>query len=507
MKKILFIAFLILSQIKLYSQTNYFNKIYDPNLSAATGYSISPNHSGYVVLAMVNDSIIYKYNIGIFQLDTLGNILFWKEYKHDSADYYIGGAGGGGFAKYSSGGYILAGNIVLGNQVKIFLMRLNNNFDTLWTKILYDDTVYMALRQCIETSDHGFALCGEKKVYNQPTYATQAFMIKTDSLGNIEYEKLYNITGGHNGDKCDDASRITETPDRGFLLGCITYDILQQGNGDPVVIKTDSLGNVKWIKNFGSNEKELTANVHVCKDSNYLVASMWSTYTSLGNEVWRAKIHLSKLRPDGSIIWEKIYEPDFAFLTIYKIVEYNNGDFVITGIKEDIFYNTGAFVTYLLKVNSNGDSIWYRNIYHETNLTTIPDVNDVLNIETTQDGSIVGCGKVLKVNYIPQSMWVFKTDSLGCLQPGCQYVGVEELQKAKAGELKINPNPATTQTTITYMQLNKESQLQIYNMMGQMVYEEKLSKGSMQTTVDTRAYKKGLYKVVVGESGGTLIVN
>ena len=44
-------------------------------------------------------------------------------------------------------------------------------------------------------------------------------------------------------------------------------------------------------------------------------------------------------------------------------------------------------------------------------------------------------------------------------------------------------------------------------MLGQRVYEEKLAKGSSQTTIDTRAYKKGLYKVVVGESSGILIIN
>jgi hypothetical protein len=48
--------------------------------------------------------------------------------------------------------------------------------------------------------------------------------------------------------------------------------------------------------------------------------------------------------------------------------------------------------------------------------------------------------------------------------------------------------------------------LQIYNMLGQMVYEEKLSNSNSQTTLDTRAYKKGLYKVVVGESNGSLII-
>jgi hypothetical protein len=492
----------------LQSQINYFNKLYNTYNTESVAFNIIPNSQGYVVSGIVIDSALFKFNISIIQLDTMGNQLFRKEYEHDSADYYIGGAGGSGFAKCSSGGYIVAGDLVYGINNKIFLMRLDTNFDTLWTKILFDDTVFMTLRQCIETSDHGFALCGEKRVYNQPTYATQAFMIKTDSLGNIEYEKLYNITGGHNGDKCDAAYTIAETPDSGYLLGCVTYDNLQQGTGDPVVIKTDSLGNVKWLKNFGGSEKELTAIVHVCNDSNYLVASMWSTYTSLGNEVWYAKIHLTKLRPDGSIIWEKIYEPETVYLTIYKIIEYDNGDLILTGIKDQIFGNEGFFITYLFKVNSNGDSLWYRHLYHEVNLPTIPDVNDVFYIEAAKDGGIVGCGKVLKAGYIPQSMWVFKTDSLGCLQPGCDpTASIEETPYLKPGQLQIFPNPATTQTTISYPTTDKAIILQIYNMLGQSVYVEKLSKGSSQTIIDTRAYKKGLYKVVAGESSGSLLLN
>jgi hypothetical protein len=45
-------------------------------------------------------------------------------------------------------------------------------------------------------------------------------------------------------------------------------------------------------------------------------------------------------------------------------------------------------------------------------------------------------------------------------------------------------------------------------MLGQLIYEEKLPKGSSQTTLDTRTYKKGLYKVVViGEKGqGSLLI-
>jgi len=72
--------------------------------------------------------------------------------------------------------------------------------------------------------------------------------------------------------------------------------------------------------------------------------------------------------------------------------------------------------------------------------------------------------------------------------------------------LKIFPNPATTQATITYTQLNQTSHLRIYNMLGQLVYEEKLQKGSEQTLIDTRTYKKGLYKLVVGERSSSLLI-
>jgi hypothetical protein len=84
--------------------------------------------------------------------------------------------------------------------------------------------------------------------------------------------------------------------------------------------------------------------------------------------------------------------------------------------------------------------------------------------------------------------------------------GIIENKKEKT-KLNIYPNPATTQTTISYPTAEKALTLQIYNMLGQKVYEEKLSKGSSQTTIDTRAYKKGLYKVVMGESSASLIIN
>jgi hypothetical protein len=132
-------------------------------------------------------------------------------------------------------------------------------------------------------------------------------------------------------------------------------------------------------------------------------------------------------------------------------------------------------------------------------------VDNVLNA----DGGITACGWVSSDTQVPyQQIWILKTDSNG-YAPGPQNVGIIDLPylQVEYGGLRVFPNPATIQTNITYPQQNKESQLQIYNMLGQLIYEEKLPKGSSQTTLDTRTYKKGLYKVVVGESSASLIIN
>ena len=84
---------------------------------------------------------------------------------------------------------------------------------------------------------------------------------------------------------------------------------------------------------------------------------------------------------------------------------------------------------------------------------------------------------------------------------GCNliYYGLNEINAKN--NFNCYPNPATSQTTITYTQLNAERELFLYNMLGQIVYEEKLTKGSLQTKLNIRNYKAGLYKLILKEKG------
>ena len=502
MKKIMLLLIEIMLFYSSFSQSNYFNKYYNPNNTWAVNFNIYTTPDGYVSAGLMGDSVYYfKQNIVLSKFDSIGNLITFKEYKLDSSNYYVGPWAGGGFAKCINGGYILGGDIENGNFIANYLMRLNDNFDTIWTKTIKNDTIYSTISQCIETSDKGFILCGDKKV-SASTF--NVMLIKTDSLGNKIWNKIYNISG-YNGSDIDKAWNVTETPDKGYLLGCYTYSVptmgLYQGSGDGVVIKTDSMGTIQWTKNVGSPETDGSVTTRVCQDGNYLIATVYSYFTAEYNDYYRGKLRLMKLTPAGSVIWDKQYEPEITSLSAMKVVELANGDIVVGGTKyHQVSFYQGYYDSYLYKMKANGDSIWYREYSKATTDTNIYIENALYNFEPTPDGGFVACGEFFVNTQIPQSIWLFKTDSFGCLQSGCNIVGVEEI-KPDIAELTVFPNPATTQATISYPQIKTQGQLQIYNILGQKVYEENLNKNATQTVIDTKEYKKGLYKLVLREKG------
>ncbi len=101
MKKIIILFFTISFIGSVFSQTNYFNNYYNPNNTGSMSGAIYPINGGYVCAGLMRDTFYWKNNIVLLKLDSVGNLLVFKEIKLDSSHYYIGAWGGGGFAKCS----------------------------------------------------------------------------------------------------------------------------------------------------------------------------------------------------------------------------------------------------------------------------------------------------------------------------------------------------------------------------------------------------------------------
>ena len=77
------------------------------------------------------------------------------------------------------------------------------------------------------------------------------FVIKLDSLGDVQWKRTYGGTGG------DEGWSITTTPDGGIIISGYTrsnngdFDGMHKGQYDIFVMKLDSLGDVQWKRTYG----------------------------------------------------------------------------------------------------------------------------------------------------------------------------------------------------------------------------------------------------------------
>lgn len=168
------------------AQTTYFNKKYDLGGSYDVSQSIVTTDSGYVVCATGYHASVGYLGVCLLFLDMNGDTLYTKWVVKQYYGYYDGW--GGSFRKYSNGGFYMGGSVKDSSEADYALLyRFDDNGDTLWTKKYGNGTDFYAFYHARETPDKGFILAGARSVGSNQ----QGLLIKTDSLGNIEWERNY----------------------------------------------------------------------------------------------------------------------------------------------------------------------------------------------------------------------------------------------------------------------------------------------------------------------------
>jgi hypothetical protein len=150
-------------------------------------------------------------------------------------------------------------------------------------------------------------------------------LVKTDDTGGVVWEKFY---GGFDWDKLYD---LEITPDGGFMLVGETHS---QGSGDADawVLKTDSLGNVEWEKTFGGSKKDIAHALISTRDGNYaFCGENASKHPKNKGDAW-----LVKFDGQGDVVFDVEYS-DNTNQIAYGLLEDDQGNFVIVGsmIKND----------------------------------------------------------------------------------------------------------------------------------------------------------------------------
>ena len=464
-------------------QTTYFNKTYDLSGTQYDGaISVLATDTGYFMVEFAADSSLERL-IAIVFIDTLGNKIWEKKYSVPGSGLYPGIAGS--FIPVSSGGFALAGSITYpsGYQDAV-LFRFDDTGDTLWTRTIGVDTLYEITYQCKETADSGFIMIGATSDGSNP----QMLLIKTDSLGNVQWQQTY-AGYGFNVDLCDDGGYILGSQ-RCFGNNCQTH-----------VVKVDSVGNIEWERMFGGPYNEQGAMVIQTADGGYIIAADTGHYLVGPVTTWK-QLYLIRLDSNGNTIWNKAYGSVFPYNGFGQIQELADGSFIATGQAFITGLSIEGLEGIILKVNDSGDSLWLRQFHYCPIDTTIGEgygTDYFRHVQPTNDGGYIAVGfEVGSTCTSGQDMWVVKMDSLGCDVPGCQNVGIPQLPISDV-RIKVYPNPARGEFTV---EGNYElpAVFELYDLTGRRVRGFIVSGSEFK--VDVQGWKMGLYLYRLVDSGG-----
>jgi hypothetical protein len=495
----LMFALFLVAAVQCAAQS-YFNKRIDyqsPTILEASTNIIATD-SGYITLGFTESSNIGIAMIALQRLNSDGVAESTKFLGDTTIGYY---SAMGSLVMTGSGDYAFTGGTQeIGDTVdnRALLVKFNKNLDTLWTRSFGNtdnilDTVSIG-RGLIATANHGYALSGDQYYYGS---IVEMMLLTIDSCGNKIFKQTYHF-GGFNY-----AHSVIATTDGGYAMGGYRYYPGPHVEVDPMVVKTDSLGNLEWYADIGSEYDDDLACVALAQDGNILAATIKADSLDL-NKLEYKRLHIRSFSNSGTELWSKSYGKSYYFRNISKLKVAQNGNFVVVGTVPDVYPH---IVSWIWLFTPDGDSIWYRE--YEL-LGGAESMNYLYDVNETPDGGFAACGVLYP--FVPDTgnmdAWVLKLDSLGCEAPGECWVGINEPAQPEpltvaGGELCIRPNPATTETHITWQ--GEASLLEVFSASGVRVWQCKLPPEQTQFRLNTLAWPHGLYLLRVFMQRGQAI--
>ncbi len=308
------------------------------------------------------------------------------------------------------------------------LFTFDTSGDTLYTHpvLRYPplDSVVATPSQIRQCSDGGFYIVGGVEPYSPEAALEQALLVRTNAIGDTLWTALYapspsiEYRGLGVVEYLDGGAIVLGYRHQGFTLD------------ECMVMRAGPQGNLLWTRYFGNRAPAYVAAVRLDTAGQIVTYSAYRDDT-FPNWYW-GQFMFTKWSPDGDIVWQKKSHYGNYYL---------NGDFEILPDNSIIAVGKHVQGAELMKFSSEGDSLWTRTYLAFAS----GDDHYLWDVQPTSDGGFVAAGSCHQEPGDPtpylETEWILKTDSFGCVVPGCQNVGVQEYALDLNELLRIAPNP------------------------------------------------------------------
>lgn len=249
-----------------------------------------------------------------------------------------------------------------------WLVKLDSAGNHEWHKC-YGGENNDAFYDFIQLSDGSFVFVGStwsSTINGVPVNlhgACDLWLVKTDSLGNIIWQHFY---GGYHQ---DDGSSLEQTQDGGFIIcGTTLSDDGNvtgfNGSWDRWILKTDSLGTLEWAKCYGGTDKDAGRDIVQCSDGGYIAVGESKSidgHISSNHGDWDAWV--TRIDSVGNLLWERALGGSSMDVTS-SIIQTMDNEYLVSAstksIDGDITFNHGMHDHWLVKMNDSAGINWQK---------------------------------------------------------------------------------------------------------------------------------------------------
>lgn len=288
---------------------------------------------GYIMAGYTDSSGAGGKDVWLIKTNSSGVVQWNRTFGGALADY------ANSVQQTSDGGYIIAGytssfGLASGHGANAWLIKIDDNGTEEWNKT-YGDVSGGSAKFVRQTSDGGFIFAGSKTVWGWTDTWSVLWLLKTDSMGNIEWNKPLGYFGG--------ANSVQQTFDGGYILAGTAADT---GNGASyaLLLKFDSQGNTQWNNSFNKTAGNYVNFVQQTANGGYVVAGIKL------NHVWFVNIN-----SNGTEEWNRSFGGAGTDNGLSVMQTLDNG-YVLAGMTGS--FGAGSYDFWLIKTDSNGSHQW-----------------------------------------------------------------------------------------------------------------------------------------------------
>lgn len=248
------------------------------------------------------------------------------------------------------------------------------------------------------TPDNGFILSGSSS--GNGTGGTDAMLTKTDSVGVMQWSKLYGGTGN------ELAIYVKSIPGGGYVFSGETFSA--DPAGDAFIARTDANGNLLWWKNYGTPGYDIAYDIKPLANGNFIISGL------VENPISSYDGFIMLADANGDSIWTRTFS-GAGYEHAVKVIPTSDNGFLFCGKMFTYANVPGWSDVWLVKTDANGDTLW-------TNIIGGPVWEEAMDV-IESNGGYVFCGGESSFGSGYYDVFLMKTDLSGNLLWSKSYGG------------------------------------------------------------------------------------